>query len=389
MTAGKRRKFRALVVDDDEAIRANMELVLESGGFDVKTASGGKEALSLLERASVDVVLLDIQMPDMSGLDVLRHIREHYPDVQVVMASVLKEVPTVVESMKLGAFDFMTKDFRPSEILHKARQAVEHGKTIRKVAWLEDEVARSAPGRMVDGRSRAMREIGELVEKIGPLPTTVLIEGESGTGKELLARRIHESWCRARQDESLPFVPVNLAAVPSELIESILFGHEKGAFTGATTQHYGKFEHADGGTLFLDEIGDLRFDLQSKILRAIQEREIERVGGKRPIPVDVRLVAATHVDLEKAVEEGTFREDLYYRINVIPIRLPPLRERIEDLPALVAHFLEVHSRRFGKPIPDISEDALDLFSRHSWPGNVRELENVLERLVAMNEGTRI
>ncbi len=377
------RRPRALVVDDDEGMRANIENVLGKGGYEVFTVSNGEAALSWLERSTVDVVLLDIRMPGMSGLEVLSRIRERFDDIEVIMVTALREIPTVVEAMKLGAFDFLTKSFRESEVLHKAGQAVEHRRTARKVAWLEDEVARTAPGRMVEGKAHGMREICELAEKIAPLPATILIEGESGTGKELLARRIHQLWCRARGDDRRPFVPLNLAAIPSELIESALFGHEKGAFTGATTQQYGKFEHADGGTLFLDEIGALRFDLQAKILRVVQEREIERVGGKRPIPVDVRLVSATNVDLREEVRAGRFREDLFYRLNVIPLRLPPLRERREDIPALVEHFLHQHARRFGRPVPGITTEALSLLSRHSWPGNVRELENVLERLVAI------
>ncbi len=382
---GRPRPPRALVVDDDEGMRTNMSLVLESGGFDVFEVVDGPSALEWLERASVDVVLLDIQMPEMSGMEVLERIKKSFCDVEVVMVTVLKEIPTVVEAMKLGAFDFVIKDFRPSELLHKVGHAVEHRRTVRKVAWLEEEVARTAPGEMVEGKGRAMKEVQELVNKIGPLPATVLLEGESGTGKELLARKLHHVWCHSRGDEKLPFVPVNLAAMPADLVESTLFGHEKGAFTGATGQHYGKFEHADGGTLFLDEIGELRLDLQTKILRAIQEREVERVGGKRPIPVDVRLVVATNIDLQEAVRKGEFREDLFYRINVIPIRLPPLRERIEDVPALVRHFLHRHARRFNRPVPGITEEALDLLCRCSWPGNIRELENIIERLVAVVE----
>jgi DNA-binding NtrC family response regulator len=384
--SGDSRRPRALIIDDDEGMRTNMSLVLESGGFDVASAPDGAAGLARLERTTYDVVLLDIQMPGMSGLEVLARVRERFADVEVVMVTVLKEIPTVVEAMKLGAFDFLTKDFRPSELLHKARQAVAHRRTAQRLAFLESEVARATPSEMVLGKGRAMQEVHALVEKVAPLPATVLIAGESGTGKELLARRVHQVWCDARQDPGRPFVPVNLAAIPPELIESTLFGHEKGAFTGATGQHYGKFEHADGGTLFLDEIGELRIDLQAKLLRAIQEREIERVGGKRPVPIDVRLVAATNVDLQKAVREGKFRDDLFYRINVIPVRLPPLRERIEDLPDLVRHFLERHARRFGRPVPGVSDDALDLLSRHAWPGNVRELENVVERLVAVAEG---
>lgn len=386
---GEERKPRVLVVDDEEIIRENMQRVLSSGEFEVAVAEDGEVALAWLEKATVDVVLLDIRMPGMSGLEVLERIRERFTDVEVIMLTALKDIPTVVESMKLGAFDFLTKKLNREEILHKLRKAVEHRRTVRKVAWLEDEVARTAPTDMVEGRGRAMMEIKELIEKVGPLPATVLIQGESGTGKELLARRVHDIWCRANGGAHKPFVAVNLAAIPSELVESTLFGHEKGAFTGATNQHYGKFEHADGGTLFLDEIGEVRHDLQPKILRAIQEREVERVGGKRPVPVDVRLITATHVDLRKAVREGSFREDLFYRINVIPIQLPPLRKRTEDIPGLVRHFLHLHARRFGRPVPGITKEALRLLSRHPWPGNVREIENVVERLVAVSDGPTI
>ena len=378
------RKPRVLV-DDDVGMRESMAVILEADGFDVTEAPDGGDGLQRLAHHSYEVVLLDIQMPGLDGMEVLRRIREKWPDVTVLMVTVLKEIPKVVEAIKLGAFDFITKDFRPSELQLKVHQALEHRRTVLQMAYLADEVARTSPGDMVMGSGPAMARVAELVQKVAPLPATVLVLGESGTGKELLARRIHQQWCAAMGGRERPFVTVNLAAIPADLMESALFGHEKGAFTGATQQQYGKFQLADGGTLFLDEIGELRLDLQAKLLRAIQEREIERVGGRRPVPVNVRLVAATNVDLGEAVEKGTFREDLYYRINVIPIRLPPLRERIEDIPDLASHFVRKYARRFRKPVTGLTPRAVEVLQLNRWPGNVRELENLVERLVAMSD----
>jgi len=357
--------------------------VVVADDFETEDPDNGLDDVGRHERASFVIAPLDLQNPGIDGLETLKRIREKAPEVEVVMVTVLKEIPKVVEAMKLGAFDFLTKDFRASELQLKAQQALTHRRTARQMAYLRDEVERQAPGEMIMGDGPAMREVSALVDKVAPLPATVLVLGESGTGKELLARRLHRIW--AGGDKKKPFVTVNLAAMPASLIESQLFGHEKGAFTGATEQRMGKFELADGGTLFLDEIGELRLDLQAKLLRAIQEREVERLGGKRPVPVDVRLITATNVDLKEAVHTGRFREDLYYRINVIPIRLPPLRERIEDVPVLARHFARKAGRRFNKPVPELTDTALEVLMRYPWPGNVRELENRIAGLVAVQD----
>ncbi len=324
-----------LVVDDDEGMRDTLTAILRRE-YRVLRASTGEQGITVLNRETVDVVLLDVKMPGISGFDVLRQIKDTQHLVEVIMISAITDVETAVRAMKLGAYHYITKDFEYDAVLSLVRNACERLDLNRKVMTLSAQVADDRERPFVVGPSKAMRDIIDLARRVAGLSATVLILGESGTGKELLARMLHRESDRA--DAS--FLPVNLAAIPGELLESTLFGHEKGSFTGAVRQQLGKFELASGGTLFLDEIGELKPEVQSKLLRAIQESEIERVGGTRPIKVDLRLIAATNIDLEKAVREGRFREDLYYRINVIPIRIPPLRERIEDLPALVTFFLE-------------------------------------------------
>jgi DNA-binding NtrC family response regulator len=293
----------------------------------------------------------------------------------------MKELDAAIEAMRHGAYHYISKDFDFDGVSRLVANASERQDLNRHVMRLTAEVAEQNDREFVVGPSRTTREIVELVQKVGKLSATVLILGESGTGKELLARLIH----RESGDPARPFVPVNLAAIPGELVESTLFGHEKGSFTGAVRQQLGKFELAGGGTLFLDEIGDLRYELQAKLLRAIQESEIERVGGTHPIKTDFRLIAATNVDIEKAVKEGTFREDLYYRLNVIPIRMPALRDRIEDLPALARFFLTRYNRKFRKNIQGIADSTLRVLGAYWWPGNIRELENLVERLVAVTD----
>ena len=297
------------------------------------------------------------------------------------MISAINEVETAVQAMKHGAYHYITKDFDHDELRSLVRHACERQDLNRQVITLSAQVAEQADREFLIGPSRQIREIVELVHKVATLSATVLILGESGTGKELLARLLH----RKSGSEKQPFIAVNLSAIPHELVESTLFGHERGAFTGAHKQQLGKFELATGGTLFLDEIGDLRFDLQAKLLRAIQEGEIERVGGAKPIKTEFRLVVATNVDLEKAVKDGRFREDLYYRINVIPIRMPPLRDRIEDLPELARLFVHRYRTKFRKPVRGVSASALKILSTYWWPGNIRELENLMERLVAVTD----
>ena len=377
------RQPTVLVVDDDPSIRQTMETIVRSAGMKPLTASSGEEGLSALRRNSVDILLLDVQLPGMGGLDVLRQVRETHPDVGVIMVSVVKEIPIAVESIKLGALDYVTKDFSPGELSARVSKSLEQLRAARELAWLREEVATRGNKPMVVGGSSAIASVVAVADKVAPKPVTVLITGESGTGKEVLARYIHQ-----RSDRALgPFVAVNLPAIPSELVESALFGHEKGSFTGATRQSYGKFELANGGTLFLDEIGELKLDLQAKLLRALQEREIERVGGARPIPIDVRVIAATNRQLDRLISQGRFREDLYWRLKVVPIELPPLRARREDIRDLAQHYLARFAAAYGRPPQVLSSGAIAQLEHYSWPGNIRELENLVERLVVVCDAT--
>jgi two-component system, NtrC family, response regulator AtoC len=367
-----------LIVADDEALRDTLTAVLKRE-YRVVRASSGEAALHTLNREAVDLILLDVRLPGISGFELLLIVKENYSLVEVIMISAINEVETAVQAMKHGAYHYVTKDFDHDQMRSLVRNASERQDLNRQVLTLSAQVADVGQREFIVGSSKAMRDIVELVHRIAKLSATVLILGESGTGKELLARLIH----REAGDPEAPFVAVNLAAVPRELVESALFGHERGAFTGALRQQLGKFELASNGTLFLDEIGDLRLDLQAKLLRAVQEGEIERVGGTKPIKTEFRLITATNIDLQKAVKEGRFREDLYYRINVVPIQLPPLRERSEDIPQLAEFFLGRYNARFGKRIQAITDPTMVLLRKHEWPGNIRELENLIERLAAV------
>src|SRR5438067_12324997 len=369
-----------LIVDDDERMRDTLTAILKRE-YRVLKVSSGEAALPVLNRDDVDVILLDVRLPGISGFEVLRIVKENYSLIEVIMISAITEVETAVQAMKHGAYHYVTKDFEYDQLRSLVRHAGERQDLNRQVLSLSAQVADQGQREFVVGSSRIMRDIVDLVHKIAKLSATVLILGESGTGKGLLARLIH----REAGDPEAPFIAVNLAAIPLELAESALFGHERGAFTGAHRQQLGKFELASGGTLFLDEIGDLRLDLQAKLLRAIQEGEIERVGGSKPIKTESRLIAATNVDLEKAVKEGRFREDLFYRINVIPIKLPPLRERTDDVPQLAEFFLRRYTARFRKRIQGITEPTMAALKKYWWPGNIRELENLIERLVAVSD----
>jgi DNA-binding NtrC family response regulator len=373
------RSANVLIVDDDPALRQTMEAIVKSAGMSPVTASTGEEAIEVVRRSPVDVMLLDVQLPGISGLQVLRQVRERHPDIGVIMVSVLKEIPVAVEAIRQGAMDYVTKDFSPSELSARISKSLEQLRSDRELAWLRDEVAARGARPMVVGRSAAMSAVVAVANKVAPKPVTVLITGESGTGKEVLARYLHERSERS----SGPFVAVNLPAIPSELLESALFGHEKGSFTGAHRQTYGKFELANGGTLFLDEIAELKPGIQAKLLRALQEREIERVGGARPIPVDLRVICATNRNLDKMVAEGRFREDLYWRLKVVPIELPPLRARREDVRELAQHFFSRFSVAYGRPPQTLTDGAVALLEQHAWPGNIRELENLVERLVVV------
>jgi len=369
-----------LIVDDDEGMRDTLTAILKRD-YRVLRVSNGEAALPVLNREDVDLMLLDVRLPGISGFEVLRIVKENYSLVEVVMISAISEIETAVQAMKHGAYHYVTKDFDYDQLRSLVRNAGERQDLNRQVLTLSAQVADQTEREFIVGPSKMTRDIVDLVHKIAKLSATVLILGESGTGKELLARLIH----REAGDAAAPFIAVNLAAIPRELAESALFGHERGAFTGAHRQQLGKFELASNGTLFLDEIGDLRLDLQAKLLRAIQEGEIERVGGTKPIKTEFRLIAATNVDLEKAVKEGKFREDLFYRINVIPIKLPPLRERTEDVPLLAEFFLRRYNTRFRKRILGITESTMAVLKKYWWPGNIRELENLIERLVAVSD----
>jgi DNA-binding NtrC family response regulator len=369
-----------LIVDDDEGMRDTLTAILRRD-YRVLRASTGEHGLGVLTRETVDVMLLDVRMPGMGGLEVLRQVKESQRLIEVIVISAINEVETAVQAMKLGAYHYIAKDFEYDAVLSLVRNACERLDLQRKVLTLSAQVADDRERQFVQGPSVKMREVADLVHKVAGLSATVLILGESGTGKELLARMIHRESERA---DSV-FLPVNLAAIPGELVESTLFGHEKGSFTGAMRQQLGKFEIASGGTLFLDEIGELKPDVQAKLLRALQEGEIERVGGARAVKVDLRIIAATNVDLDKAVREGRFREDLYYRINVIPLKVPALRDRIEDIPELALFFLARYNAKFRKSIRGISDAAVAVLQAYRWPGNIRELENLVERLVAVTE----
>jgi DNA-binding NtrC family response regulator len=369
-----------LVVDDDEGMRDTLAAILKHDYRVVRVATG-EAALAVLNRDEIDLVLLDVRLPGIGGLEVLRIVRENYSLVEVIMVSALNDVETAVQAIKNGAYHYITKDFEYDQLRSLVAKASERQDLNHQVLTLSAQAADQGGREFIVGPSRVTRDIIDLVHKVARLSATVLILGESGTGKELLARLIH----RESADPEAPFIAVNLAAIPRELTESTLFGHERGAFTGALRQQLGKFELASGGTLFLDEVGDLRLDLQAKLLRAIQEGEIERVGGSKPIKTEFRLIAATNIDLEKAVKEGRFREDLFWRINVIPIRLPPLRERAEDIPQLAEFFIQRYNTRFRKHIEAITDSAMTMLRKYWWPGNIRELENLIERVVAVTE----
>jgi two-component system response regulator PilR (NtrC family) len=374
------RRKTLLVVDSDDEIRESLTAALRRD-YRVLRAATGEAALQIMQKEDVDLMLLEVHLRGVSGFEVLKIARENYPYVEIIVISKTKELDTAIEAMRHGAYHYISKDFDIESIRTLFANAAERQDLSRDVTRLKEEVAEQNEREFVVGPSRSTRSVVELVQKVAKISATVLVLGESGTGKELLARMIHRESGRP----TAPFVAVNLAAIPKELVESALFGHEKGAFTGAIRQQLGKFELAAGGTLFLDEIGDLKYELQAKLLRAIQEEEIERVGGTHPIKTDLRLIAATNVDLEKAVKDGRFREDLYYRLNVIPIRMPALRDRLEDLPELARFFLRKYSIKFRKNVQGIADSTLDILSSYWWPGNIRELENLIERLVAVSD----
>ncbi len=348
-------------------------------GHEIDTAVDGGEAIAKLQNELFHLVVSDVRMPVVGGMELLSWVREQQPGLPVILITAHGTVANAVEALKQGAFDYVAKPFDKTELQGTIDKALETGR--RNSRRLSEERGRFE----IIGRTPAMRKVYDLIEKVAPSPSTVLITGESGTGKQLVARALHEN--SPRSDG--PFIEVNCGAIPESLFEAELFGHEKGSFTGAVASKPGRFELAHGGTLFLDEVGELPLDMQVKILRALQERTIDRVGGLRPIPVDVRLIAATNVDLEAALVAGTFRDDLFWRLNVIPIHLPPLRERADDIPLLVESFLRSFNQRLGKGVARVAPDALAALLEHSWPGNIRELENLMERSVLLADGDTI
>ncbi len=371
---------RILVVDDERSMREFLEILLRKEGYDVTTAGDVDGAFVALDSDDYDLVITDIQMPGKSGLDLLRGIREAQADALVVMITAFATTETAIAAMKEGAYDYLTKPFKVDEIKLVVQKALEKKLLTSENARLRLELRSERQQRQLVGNSARMQQVYEMVTRIAPTKTNVLIAGESGTGKELVARAIHAESDRA----SAPFVALNCAAIPENLLESELFGHVKGAFTGAISNKTGLFEMADTGTLFLDEVGELTLPLQVKLLRVLQDKSIRRVGGTSDRRVDVRILAATNRRLEVEVAEGRFREDLYYRLNVIQLELPPLRERLEDLPLLVHHFVEKFGRELGKDVRGLSEEAMACLRAHAWPGNVRELENGIERAVALS-----
>ncbi len=381
------RRGTVLVVDDEEGVRASIRAILEET-CEILEAETGADALEILRTHEVDLVMLDQRMPGELGIDVLPRVKAADPSTVVVVATAVHDVRTAVEALKRGAWDYITKPFDVDGILMLAERALEKRALEREVLCLRSVLA-PAGVPTVDGfeglvgRHPEMVRVYQMITQIAATPnTTVLITGESGTGKELVARAIHQRSERSAQ----PFVAFNVAAIPDTLIESELFGHEKGAFTGAHVRRLGRFELAHGGTIFLDEIGSLRLDLQTRLLRALQEREIERLGGSRTVPIDVRVLAATNVNLRQAVRDRAFREDLYYRLNVVPVHVPPLRERRDDIPRLVEHFVRKFARESRRDVRGVSAGALDALRRYDWPGNVRELENVIHRAVVLAAG---
>jgi len=377
-------KPTVLIVDDELGARQSLEVILEDH-YRVLSAESGQMGLDIVRKESIDLVLLDVHMPDMDGLEVLRKIKEEDEGIEAVMVSALNLARKAVEAIKLGACDYITKPYEPDDILSTVNRVISQQKLQRELDFLRKEMKESRGLGQIIGQSRTMLEIFNLIKKVAFTSTHILIKGESGTGKELVARSIHYQGNRKDQ----PFVAINCAAIPSELMESEMFGHEKGAFTGAHTRTIGKFEHANGGTLFLDEISALRSDLQAKLLRVLQEKEIERIGSNRPIKINIRVISATNTDLEEAIAQGKFRQDLYFRLNVVPISIPPLCERREDVPLLAQHFLNKFNIAFHKRISGFSEKALDALSRYHWPGNIRELENLIERIVVLSSGEEL
>ncbi len=375
----------ALVVDDEENIRGLLQKILTDEGFHVETASTGEAGLARYQASPFDLVLVDLRLPTISGLDVLQNLVSADPDALVIILTGYSTVETAIKAIKLGAYDYIAKPFRPEELMVVVNQALERNRLLKENQLLQQELMGTFKFQGIVGNSPKMRDVLALAARVAPTDATVLVFGETGAGKELLARSIHAQSARANG----PFVVVNCGAIPETLLETELFGHEKGAFTGAVTSHVGRFERAAGGTIFLDEIGDMSPAMQVKLLRVLQEKVVERVGGNKPIDVDARVLAATHKDLREAISAGQFREDLYYRLSVMPLVVPPLRDRADDIPLLADFFMNKYAVAFSKRIKGFSPVAMRRLRAHHWPGNVRELEYTVERAVILAAGPMI
>lgn len=378
-------KSRILVVDDEESIREFLDIMLRKEGYEVTLAEDGARAIDLLKKKTFDLVISDLQMPQVTGMELLKHVRDNFPDLLFMMITAFGTTETAVDAMKMGAYDYITKPFKIDEVRIVIGNALKSKNLEVENRVLKKELGKENSFQNIIGNSESMHRIFDLVRRVSQAPTNVLITGESGTGKEVVAKAIHYNGPL----KDRPFVTINCGAIPENLMESEMFGHKKGSFTGAVVDKSGLFEVADGGTLFLDEVGELPLSIQVKLLRAIQERIIRRVGATDDIKVDVRIIAATNRDLERMVNDGGFRQDLYYRLNVIHIKTPSLRERRDDIPLLAAHFLKKYNDRLGKNIGGISQEAMEMMKKYDYPGNVRELENVIERTVALEAGSTI
>ncbi|MBU0672561.1 MAG: sigma-54 dependent transcriptional regulator [Candidatus Margulisbacteria bacterium] len=372
-------KHTILAVDDEKDMLKTFQNVLKKK-YNLLTSESGSKALKIIQEENVDLILLDIRLPKMDGIEILKKAKAALPDLEIIMVSASKDVASAVEAMKLGAFDYITKPFDVAELIVVIEKALEKRSLIKENLYLKEALAQASSYCDLLGKTAEMKKIFETIDTVAKGDSRVLITGESGTGKELVARAVHNKSKRANK----PFVAINCAALPENLLESELFGYERGAFTNALERKLGKFELADGGTIFLDEIGCMPASMQAKLLRVVQEKTIDRVGGTAPINIDVRILSASNIDFPSAIKEKTFREDLYYRLNVIPIHLPPLRERREDIPLFLSYFLNQYNKELNKNITGFEKEAVTLLKSYDWPGNVRELQNIIERLVTLS-----
>ena len=380
-----KEKANILIIDDDEAIRDSCSQVFKKEGYSVKQAVNGQEGLNFYRQAIFHVILLDVKLPGMDGMEILSKIKEETPETPVIIITGYASVGSAVEAMKRGAFDYLAKPFSPEELRVITKKALGSRKIFLENLYLRKELEAKSEFEMVVGKSKAMAKVFDIIRRVSPTESTVLITGESGTGKELIAREIHK---HSRRRDG-PFVTVDCGALVETLFESELFGHVKGSFTGAYETKHGRFEVANGGTIFLDEISNISLNIQANLLRVIQEREVTRIGSSKPIKVNVRILAATNENLADTVREGKFREDLFYRLSVVPIHLPPLRERKEDIPLLVNHFIQKYNKRVKKNIRSVSAKVMEALMQYDWPGNIRELENTIERGIVLSKEEEI